>query len=327
MSITTKVALIHEYGGPEALTFEEIPVAEPGDNEVRVRNTVIGLNFVDVYYRRGQLKVPKFPTIIGHEAAGVVESVGSLVTGFKPGDRVIYGDRACGAYSTVHLHPAERLVLIPDRVTDEQAAASFLRGITARFLVKEAVPLQPGDTILYHAAAGGVGQIFVQWAKSLGVKVIGTVSSAAKAEIARAAGCDEVINYATEDFVARVLELTDGVGVNAVFDSVGKDTFKGSLAVLKKRGSLVQFGNASGVPEPFNTMELAPKGLMIKWAAISQYVATPEQLKTAADDLLNAIESGVLKVDPVRIYSFNDVVQAHRDLEERLLLGSAVMRV
>lgn len=327
MSVIAKVALIHEYGAPETLTFEEVAVADPGADEVRVRNTVIGLNFVDVYYRRGQLKVPKFPAIIGHEASGIVESVGSNVTSFKPGDRVIYGDRACGAYSTVHLHAAERLVLIPDGVTDEQAAASFLKGITARFLVKEVIALKAGDTILYHAAAGGVGQIFVQWAKSLGVKVIGTVSGASKAKIAREAGCSEVINYITEDFVARVLELTNGVGVAAVFDSVGKDTFHGSLAVLKPRGTLVQFGNASGVPAPFNTMELAPKGLTLKWAAISQYIATPENLKTAAVDLLAAIESGILKVDPVRTYGFDDVVQAHRDLEQRLIMGAAVMLV
>jgi len=329
MPVTAKAAVIHGYGGAENLTFEEIEIAEPGDHEVRVRNTVIGVNFVDVYFRRGTLPVPQFPVIVGDEAAGIVEAVGRHVTSVKVGDRVIYGDSHVnfGAYASQKLHLADRVMVIPEGVTDEQAAASFLKGLTARYLVKETVALKPGDTILYHAAAGGVGQIFVQWAKALGLRVFGTVSTDSKAQVARDAGCDEVINYTTEDFVARVLELTGGVGVNAVFDSVGKDTFLGSLAVLKPRGTLVQFGKASGFPEPFDPFLLMPKALYLTWAILPHYTSSVEDFKTAAADLLGAIESGILKVDPSHVYGFEQVVQAHQDLEERRTTGAVVMRV
>src|SRR5260221_4054784 len=206
MPTTARVARIHEYGPPEVLRFEDIVVGEPGDDEALIRNTVIGLNFVDVYYRRGTLPVPAFPAIIGDEAAGVVEAVGKNVKNVSVGDRVVYGDIAFGAYATARLHPADRLVRIPAGVSDNQAASAFLKGLTARYLLKEVLELRPGDTVLYHAAAGGVGQIFVQWAKALGLKVIGTVSSDAKAKLARHAGCDHVINYSSEDFVAEALD-------------------------------------------------------------------------------------------------------------------------
>lgn len=251
MPTTARVARIHEYGPPEVLRFEDIVVGEPGDDEALIRNTVIGLNFVDVYYRRGSLPVPAFPAIIGDEAAGVVEAVGKNVKNVSVGDRVVYGDIAFGAYATARLHPADRLVRIPAGVSDDQAASAFLKGLTARYLLKEVLELRPGDTVLYHAAAGGVGQIFVQWAKALGLKVIGTVSSDAKAKLARHAGCDHVINYSSEDF-----------------DSVGADTFRGSLAVLRPRGTLVQFGKASGFPEPLDPFELAPRALYLTLSLI-----------------------------------------------------------
>ena len=326
MSVKATAARIHQYGQPEELVFEDVEVADPGDDEVLVRNTVIGLNFVDVYYRRGTLPVPSFPAIIGDEAAGIVEAIGPNVTSVKVGDRVVYAD-ARGAYTTTRLYPADRLTIIPDGITDDQAASSFLKGLTARYLLKEVVGFQPGDTVLYHAAAGGVGQIFVQWAKSLGLRVIGTVSTSEKARLALAAGCEAVINYRTEDFVARTFELTGGIGVKAVYDSVGRDTFNGSLAVLKPRGTLVQFGKASGFPEPIDPFKLAPRSLFLTWAILPHYVGTPEALATAAADIFSAIQSGVLKVDPTHIYRFDQVVEAHRELEERRTVGAAVMHV
>ena len=326
MSVKARAARIHRYGSPEVLEFEDILIPEPGEMEVLVRRTVIGLNFVDVYFRRGTMEVPSFPAVIGNEAAGIVEAVGRGVTSVKVGDRVVFG-HSIGAYASAGLHPADRLVIIPDGISDDQAAASFLKGLTAGYLVKEVVPLKQGNTILYHAAAGGVGQIFVQWAKSLGYRVIGTVSSESKADIARRVGCDHVINYSTEDFIARTFELTGGVGVDAVFDSVGADTFRGSLAVLKVRGTLVQFGKASGEIAPIDPYELGPRGLHLTWPMLQHYIATPAQTAAAAADLFAGIKSGALKVDPARIYSFEDVVEAHRDLEGRLTTGSAVLRV
>jgi len=228
MSTKATAARIYEYGEPDVFRFETMDVPDPVGHEVLVRNTVIGLNFVDIYYRRGTLPVPEFPAIIGDEASGVVEAVGPNVTLVKVGDRVAYAD-AFGAYTTVRLYPEDRLTLIPDGVTDDQAASSLLKGLTARYLLKETVQLHEGDTVLYHAAAGGVGQIFTQWARSLGIHVIGTVSTADKAQIALQASCTAVINYSTEDFVERTFELTGGQGVKAVYDSVGKDTFRAGL--------------------------------------------------------------------------------------------------
>jgi NADPH2:quinone reductase len=308
MPTTARVARIHEYGPPEVLRFEDIVVGEPGDDEALIRNTVIGLNFVDVYYRRGSLPVPAFPAI-------------------SVGDRVVYGDIAFGAYATARLYPADRLVRIPAGVSDDQAASAFLKGLTARCLLKEVLELRPGDTVLYHAAAGGVGQIFVQWAKALDLKVIGTVSSDAKAKLARHAGCDHVINYSSEDFVAEALAFTAGKGVAAVFDSVGADTFRGSLAVLRPRGTLVQFGNASGFPEPVDPFELAPRALYLTWPILPHYTSTAEDLAVAAADLFDAIATGILKVDPSNLYPFGQLIEAHHDLEERRTTGAAVLRV
>lgn len=318
-------ARIHSYGPPEVLVFEEIDVPMPGPNDLRIRNTVIGLNFVEVYYRRGTFPVSGFPAILGNEAAGIVDAVGSNVTSLKVGDRVVYSDDRQGAYATYCTYPADRVAIIPDAITDRQAAASFLKGLTARYLLKEIVDLLPGDTVLYHAAAGGVGKIFCQWASALGVRVIGTVSSEEKAVVARSAGCAHVINYSTEDFAARVLELTGGCGVKAVFDSVGKDTFADSLAVLRPKGTLVVFGKASGSPPAIDPFDLASRSLKLTWPVLPVYVSTAVELANAAADLFQAIDTGLIKVGPDRVYPFERLVDAHRDLEERRTTGAAVL--
>lgn len=327
MSNNARAARIHSYGPPEVLVFEDIQVANPGPGQVLIRNTVIGLNFVEVYYRRGTFPVPAFPAVLGNEAAGVVVAVGADVTSVKSGDRVVYSDDVHGAYSTLCLYPADRVAIIPDGISDQQAASSFLKGLTARYLLKETVNLQAGDTVLYHAAAGGVGQVFVQWAKALGVNVIGTVSSEEKKRIALDAGCSHVINYQTENFADRVMELTGNIGVKAVFDSVGKDTFVDSLAVLQPRGTLVVFGKASGNPPLLNPFDLAPRSLNLTWPVLPVYVATPQQLSTAAADLFNAILTGMIKAEPNRVYPFEQLVEAHRELEERRSTGAAVLIV
>jgi len=327
MTYPARAACIYQYGAPEVLVFEDIQINAPAAGQVLIRNTVIGLNFVEVYYRRGTFPVPSFPAILGNEAAGIVEAVGSDVTSVKVGDRVVYSDDVHGAYATMCLYPADRVAVIPDSISDYQAAAAFLKGLTARYLLKEVVDLASGDTVLYHAAAGGVGLIFVQWAKALGLRVIGTVSSDDKATIARAAGCDHVINYRNENFAERVQQLTDGVGVKAVFDSVGKDTFNDSLAVLAPRGTLVVFGKASGNPPLIDPFALAPRSLKITWPVLPVFVATAPQLASAAKDLFDAIDGGLIKVEPSRVYPFEQLVEAHRDLEERRTTGAAVLKV
>jgi NADPH2:quinone reductase len=241
------------------------------------------------------------------------------------GDQVVYADGPLGAYATARVYPADRLVRIPDGVSDAQAAASFLRGVTARMLLKEVVPLQRDDMVLFHAAAGGVGLLFAQWARTLGVRVIGTVSSAAKAAAARQASCVEVIDYMKEDFVTRVHDLTGGEGVAAVFDSIGRDTFLKSLEVLRPRGALVAFGQASGGPPAFDPFLLAAKALHVTWPGRHIYTASREQLETSAADLFDAIREGILDVGPTRTYAFDDIVLAHRDLESRKIIGAAVI--
>ncbi|AWY44267.1 quinone oxidoreductase [Pseudomonas putida] len=327
MSNTARAARIHTYGPPEVLVFEEIEVPSPGPGQILIRNTVIGLNFVEVYYRRGTFPVPAFPAVLGNEAAGVVEAVGEGVTRVKVGDRVVYSDDVHGAYSTLCVYPADRVALVPAGISDRQAASSFLKGLTARYLLKETVTLKAGDTVLYHAAAGGVGKLFVQWASALGIRVIGTVSSEEKMAVALQAGCSHVINYRTENFAARVMEITAGVGVKAVFDSVGKDTFVDSLSVLQPRGTLVVFGKASGNPPLIDPFALAPRSLNLTWPVLPVYVATAQQLADAARDLFHAIETWVIDVEPSHVYPFEQLVDAHRDLEERHTTGSAILVV
>ncbi|MDF2694173.1 MAG: quinone oxidoreductase [Labilithrix sp.] len=322
-----KVVRIREYGTPGVLSIEDVPVGAPGPREVLLRQTVIGLNFVDVYLRRGTYQVPAFPATLGKEAAGVVAAIGSEVTEVKVGDRVVYADDPLGAYATERVYPVERLVAIPAGISDERAAASFLKGTTAKYLLKDVVRLASGDTVLFHAAAGGVGRIFVQWAKALGIRVIGTVSSPAKAAFAREAGCVAVIDSSREDIAARVRELTEGRGVKAVFDSVGKDTFRASLESLAPRGTLVAFGQASGDSPALNPFELAARSLFLTWTLLPVYTATRAELQAAADELFAAIAAGHIDATPTRTYAFDEIAQAHRDLEERRTTGAAILRV
>ena len=316
---------IYKYGPPEVLTIESVEAPQPGPGEALIRHTAIGLNFVEVYFRRGTFQVPALPAVLGNEGAGLVEAVGPEVSAISVGDRVVYADGPLGAYATVRLYPADRLVRIPDGVSDTQAAASFLRGVTARMLLKEVAPLQPDDTVLFHAAAGGVGLLFAQWARALGVRVIGTVSNEVKAAAARRAGCAEVINYVKEDFVAHVRDLTGGEGVAAVFDSIGRDTFLKSLEVLRPRGVLAAFGQASGSPPAFDPFLLAPKALHVTWPGRHVYTASRQQLETSAADLFGAIREGILDVGPTRTYAFDDIASAHHDLESRQIIGAAVI--
>jgi NADPH2:quinone reductase len=320
-----RAARIHKYGPPEVLTIESIETPTPGPGQALIRHTAIGLNFVEVYFRRGTFQAPGLPAVLGNEGAGVVEAVGPGVTDVSISDRVVYADGPLGAYATARVYPADRLVRIPDGVSDAQAAASFLRGVTARMLLKDVVPLQRDDTVLFHAAAGGVGLLFTQWARALGVRVIGTVSSEAKATAARQAGCVEVIDYSKEDFVTRARELTGGDGVAAVFDSIGRDTFLKSLEVLRPRGALVAFGQASGSPPRFDPFLLAAKALHVTWPGRHIYTASREELEASAADLFDAIRDGVLNVGPARTYAFDDIVLAHRDLEQRQIIGAAVL--
>ena len=317
---------IYEHGPAEILKIEPIDPAPPGPGEVLIRHTAIGLNFVEVYYRRGSFPVPALPAILGNEGAGIVEALGPGVTSLAVGDRVVYADGPMGAYATVRLYPADRLVRTPGDIDDAQAAASFLRGVTARMLLKEAVRLAPGDTVLFHAAAGGTGLIFSQWARSLGIRVIGTVSGAAKAEAALKAGAFAVIDYAAEDFVERVRAITHGEGVTAVFDAVGRDTFLHSLDVLKPRGTLVAFGKASGHPPQIDPFILSTKALSLTWPIRPVFTADRALLEENADDLFDAIRRGVLDVGPQRSYALEDIVAAHRDLENRQIIGAAVIR-
>ena len=320
-----RAARIHEYGPAEVLRIEPIAVRPPGPGEALIRHTAIGLNFVEVYFRRGSFRVPELPAILGNEGAGIVEVIGPGVSMVSVGDRVAYADGPLGSYATARLYPADRLIRIPDAISDAQAAASFLRGVTARMLLKEVVPLRPGDTVLFHAAAGGVGQLFAQWARTEGIRVIGTVSNRAKAEAARAAGCIEVIDYSKEDFVQRVHAITAGEGVAAVYDSIGADTFLKSLQTLRPRGALVAFGKASGDPPPIDPFLLAPKSLYVTWPIRPTYTERREQLEAAAADLFDAIQRGVLDVGPARSYKLDDIVTAHRDLESRSITGAAVI--
>lgn len=321
-----RAAIIHQYGSPDVLAIEPITLPPPGNGEALLRHTAIGLNFVEVYFRRGTFQVPSFPAVLGNEGVGVVEAVGPGVTTVAVGDRVAYADGPLGSYATVRLYPADELVRLPAAVSDEQAAASFLRGVTARMLLKEVVRLEAGDTVLFHAAAGGVGLIFAQWATSLGIRVIGTVSNATKVQAALKAGCSEVIDYRTDDFVERVRDLTNGRGVAAVFDSVGRDTFLGSLAVLREHGSLVAFGVASGRPPAFDPFLLAPKSLSVTWPIRPNFTANRNEREIAATELFDAIASGILDVGPHHVYRLNDIASAHRDLESRRLVGAAIIK-
>lgn len=314
-----------ETGGPEVMKLVEADLAKPGPGQVRVRQTAVGLNYIDTYHRSGLYPLP-LPSGLGLEAAGVVEEVGEGVTSLKPGDRIAYGTGPIGAYADLRNLPANRLVKLPDAISDETAAGMMLKGMTARYLLRATYVVKPGDTILLHAAAGGVGLIMSQWAKALGATVIGTVGSDAKVAIARAHGCDHVINYATEDTVKRVREITGGKGVPVVYDGVGKDTLMTSLDCLAPRGLLASFGNASGPVPPLDLLLLSAKGsLYVTRPTLNTYTASDADLKETAEDLVNVVASGKVKIPVNQRYALADVVTAHRDLEGRKTTGTTVL--
>ena len=315
---------IHEFGGTDKLRWEEVDVAEPGPGQVRVRHTAIGLNFIDTYHRTG-LYPNQLPLTIGSEGAGVVEAVGPKVKDLKVGDRVAYAG-AIGAYSEIAIRPAEKLVKIPKGVDDETAAAMMLKGMTAWYLCRRTYRVKAGDTVLVHAAAGGVGQILCQWSKKLGATVIGTVGSEAKAELAKKAGCKHVIVASKEKIPERVKAITKGKGVPVVYDGIGKDTFVDSLDCLSPRGLMVSFGNASGPVPPVNIGILAQKGsLYVTRPTLVHYTATREDLQTAARELFAVVKSGAVKIKVNQTYPLREAAQAHTDLEGRKTTGSTVL--
>ncbi|HTO47802.1 MAG TPA: quinone oxidoreductase [Burkholderiales bacterium] len=320
-----KAIRFHKTGGPEVLVWEDVEVGDPGPGQIRIRQHAVGLNFVDVYQRSGLYQMP-LPSGTGSEGAGVVEAVGAGVTEFKPGDRVAYASAPLGAYSEVRLYPADRAVKIPDGISFETAAAMMLKGMTAQYLIKRTFKVQPGQTVLWHAAAGGVGLIASQWLKSLGVTVIGTVGSDAKAALAKAHGCAHTIVYTRENFVERVKEITGGKGVPVVYDSVGKLTFMGSLDCLQPMGMMVSFGNASGAVDPIAPTIFAAKGsLYLTRPTLVNYTAKREDLVACANDLFDVVKSGKVKIEIAQRYALKDAAQAHRDLEARKTTGSTVL--
>ena len=321
----THAIRIHEHGGPEVLLWEEIDLGAPGPGEVCLRQTAAGLNFIDVYHRNGAYALPDLPTAIGMEAAGVVEAVGEGVDDLKPGDRVAYAGYKPGAYAEGRLMPADRLVPLPDSIDDQQAAAMLLQGMTAEYLIRRTFAVQSGQTVLFHAIAGGVGLIACQWLKQLGATVIGTVGNEAKAELARAHGCDHVIVYSGENFVDRVNEITDGAGVPVVYDSVGKDTWEGSLDCLQQRGTMVAFGAASGVPADFSVNQLQFKGsLYLTRPTLLHYNVSRAELLQSANALFAAVENG-LKVEIHQTYPLEETADAHMALEARETTGSTIL--
>ena len=321
----TKAIRIHTNGGTEVLQWEDIDVGEPGEGQVRIHQTAIGLNYVDTYQRSGLYPIP-LPSGIGLEAAGVVEAVGEGVTNLEVGDRVAYAGGPPGAYAERRVMPAGPVVKLPDNISDQQAAGVMLQGMTAQYLIRRTYKVKAGETVLFHAAAGGVGLIACQWLKSLGVTVIGTVGTEEKAALAKAHGCTHTIVYTKENFTQRVRELTGGAGVPVVYDSVGKDTWEGSLDCLQPLGLMVSFGNASGPVPPVNIGQLAAKGsLYVTRPILATYVAKREGLEATARDLFDVIASGKVKAEVRQTYALEEAALAHRDLENRKTTGSTVL--
>jgi NADPH:quinone reductase len=320
-----KAVRIDENGGPEVLRWADVEVGDPGDGQVRIRHTAVGVNFIDTYQRSGLYPVP-LPSGLGIEAAGIVEAVGPGVTVVRPGDRVVYAGGPPGAYSEARVLPAAILVPIPDGINDQIAAAVMLKGMTTQYLIRRTYPVKAGETVVFHAAAGGVGLIACQWLKALGASVIGTVGSDEKAAIARAHGCEHVIISTREDIAQRVREITAGAGVPVVYDSVGKDTFLASLDCLRPRGLLVSYGNSSGKVTPFDIGILSQKGsLYLTRPTLATYTATRAELEATARDVFDVIRAGKVKVEIRHIYPLADAAQVHRDLEGRRTVGSIVM--
>ena len=315
----------HKTGGPEVLQLDDLPVGDPGAGQVRIRHTAIGVNFIDIYQRSG-LYPMTLPSGAGNEAAGVVEAAGPGVSGLKAGDRVAYTGAPPGSYCDVRLYAADRLVKVPEGISDQLAASIMLKGMTVWYLIHRTYAVRSGDTVLFHAAAGGVGSIAVQWLKALGAKVIGTVGSDEKAALVKKLGCDHVIVYSRENFTARVKEITGGKGVPVVYDAVGKSTWEGSLDCLQPRGLMVSFGNASGPVPPVNLGVLSAKGsLYVTRPTLGTYVAAREDLATAASALFAVVTSGKVNVSITGRYKLADAAQAHRDLEARKTTGSVIL--
>ena len=321
----TKAIRIHEHGGPEVLKWEDVEIGEPGPDEVLVRHTAIGLNFVDTYHRTGQMKHPvTFPMILGVQGVGVVEATGPDAGSLKTGDRVSYSGLQ-GSYSEVRLAHADRLIVLPDDISDELAAAAFLRTLTAEYLLRRLHKVEPGETILVHAAAGGAGQIICQWAKALGAVVIGTVGSDEKAELVKGLGVDHAIIYTRNDFAEKVMEITGGRGVPVVYDSVGRDTFMGSLDCLSPMGHAINYGTASGQVELFPLQNLHKKSLTVTRPTLATYIASREDLEKASDTVFGVLRDGTVKVDISRRYALADTAQAHADLESRNTTGAMIL--
>ena len=320
-----KAVIISKNGGPEVLQLKDIELKDPKSGEVLIKNQAIGLNYIDTYHRSGLYPV-ELPSHIGIEGAGIIEKIGPDIKEFKIGDKVAYASMPIGSYSTHRIFPIKKLVKVPNEIELENAVTLMTKGLTVFYLLHKTYPVKSGETILFHAAAGGVGQIFCQWAKSLGCIVIGTVGSDEKVKIAKSNGCDYVINYSKENFAEKVKEITNGIGVPVVYDGVGKKTFDGSIECLKTRGMMVSFGNASGPLDPCNvTKSLAPKGLYLTRPSIAHYISTRKELEEAAKKVFEMFTSKKFKLDIFKKYQLSEIVQAHQDLEGRKILGPAVI--
>ena len=316
---------INKTGGPEVLEFEEIKLSKPGGGEVLIEHVAIGLNYIDTYHRSGLYPL-KLPTGLGMEAAGIIRDVGPDVSDFSVGDKVAYAAIPLGAYSTHRIYNTKNLIKVPEGIDLNIAACIMTKGLTTFYLLHKTYPVTSGETILFHAAAGGVGQIFCQWAKSLGVKVIGTVGSDEKIDLAKKNGCEEVINYSKEDFAKKVMEITKGDGLSVVYDGVGKETFEKSTQCLKTRGMMISFGNASGALSPIDVPKaLQPKGLYFVRPSMGQYLRNREEINEASKMLFQKINSGEIKIEIFKKYKLEDIKQAHIDLENRKIIGPAII--
>ena len=323
----TKAIVIHEYGGPDVLKWEDVEVGKPGPNEVRIKHEAIGLNFRDTYHRSGSYKIPgdKFPAVIGSDGSGFIEDIGPDVFGFSVGDRVAYGNGPMGSYSHARLMPAEFVIKLPNEISFEIASAMMVKGMTARYLLRQSYNVKSGDTILIQAAAGGVGLIMTQWAKYIGATVIGTVSKKEKADLVKSYGCDHVINYTTDDVPDQVRKLTNGVGVDVVYDGVGKATFRGSIESLRVRGYLIGYGNASGNFPEFDPLVLMNNGsLYFQRANLNHFVTNREELEIVSSEVMDLVSRGIIKIVINHRYSLKDACQAHIDLVNRKTSGSVV---
>ena len=321
----SRVVKIEKTGGPEVLKFETVDIGKPSPEEVQIEHKAIGLNYIDNYHRSGLYPL-ELPSGIGGEASGVIKAVGSKIKNFSVGDRVAYAGAPLGSYSSERNYPTKNLVKLPEGINFDTAATLMTKGLTTYYLLHKTYPVSSNETILFHAAAGGVGQIFCQWAKSLGCKVIGTVGSDEKLIIAKKNGCDFVINYSKEDFAKKVLEITKGKGVPVVYDGVGKNTFEGSIECLKIRGMMVSFGNSSGPVKDIDVRKMIqPKGIYFTRPVMGQYLSTKDELIEGAENLFEKIKLGKVKIEIFKKYKLEDIVQAHKDLEARKIIGPAII--